>query len=538
MTYYQLRLFPTVIDLIKKWLSGISLFSCLVTRRPLRAYQLEPARAIVDSVLNHRGLTFAIMFPRQSGKNETQAQLEAYLLNLFQRIPGAQIVKASPTYRPQTINSLMRLKTMLDNAWNLGQAVTEQDYIIRLGRARALFFSAQPTANVVGATASVLLECDEAQDVDPAKWQKDFAPMAASTNATRAFWGTAWTSQTLLATTISQLRTLEQEDGVKRVFIVTPDQVAQEVPAYGQFVANEVARLGRDHPMVKTQFFLEAIDAQGGLFTAARRAAMHGSHEAHDYPRRGRLYAFLVDVGGADEEQIVNQQSEITNQQSNGKRDSTTLTIIEVDLSTLANPIQHAPTYRAVFRLLWANTAQPELYGQLTALANTWKPAYIVIDATGLGQGLATFLARTFRERVIPFVFTSASKSKLGWDFLAIVDAGRWQDHAPTPSPACGVAQQPGAGADLQALFFQQLMYCQYEVLPGPGKLMRWSVPDGTRAPSPAVAGEGRGGGGDYLHDDLVMSAALSAVLEGVPWSAGGSGIIHRPDPLLAEKGY
>ena len=193
----------------KKWLADISLFSRLVTRRPLRRYQLEIAGAIVDSILHQRGLTFAVMLPRQAGKNETQAQVEAYLLNLFQRVPGAQIVKASPTFKPQTINSLMRLETMLANAWNAGQWSREQGYIIRLGHARVLFFSAEPTANVVGATASILLECDEAQDVDPAKWQKDFMPMVASTNATRVLWGTAWTSQTLLATTIGELRELE-----------------------------------------------------------------------------------------------------------------------------------------------------------------------------------------------------------------------------------------------------------------------------------------------------------------------------------------
>ena len=47
------------------------------------------------------------------------------------------------------------------------------------------------------------------------------------------------------------------------MFIVTPEQVAAEVPAYGNFVAGEVQRLGREHPLVKTQFFLETIDAAG-----------------------------------------------------------------------------------------------------------------------------------------------------------------------------------------------------------------------------------------------------------------------------------
>ena len=72
-----------------------------------------------------------------------------------------------------------------------------EGYIVQLHNARTLFFSAEPTANVVGATADVLLECDEAQDVSSSKWDKDFAPMGASTNVTTVFWGTAWTSTTM-----------------------------------------------------------------------------------------------------------------------------------------------------------------------------------------------------------------------------------------------------------------------------------------------------------------------------------------------------
>ena len=47
----------------------------------------------------------------------------------------------------------------------------------------------------MGATASLLLEVDEAQDVAINKFDKDIDPMADSSNATRIFWGTAWTRQ-------------------------------------------------------------------------------------------------------------------------------------------------------------------------------------------------------------------------------------------------------------------------------------------------------------------------------------------------------
>ena len=46
----------------------------------LRPYQVQIARAIKDSILHQRGLTFVVILPRQSGKNELQAHLFAWLL--------------------------------------------------------------------------------------------------------------------------------------------------------------------------------------------------------------------------------------------------------------------------------------------------------------------------------------------------------------------------------------------------------------------------------------------------------------------------
>src|SRR3990172_5015735 len=90
-------------------LSDVGAYSRYVSRRALRAYQLEPAEAIVRSILAGAGRTFVVEMSRQAGKNELSAQLEAYLLTIVQRV-GGQIVKASPTFKPQTLNSLQRLQ--------------------------------------------------------------------------------------------------------------------------------------------------------------------------------------------------------------------------------------------------------------------------------------------------------------------------------------------------------------------------------------------------------------------------------------------
>jgi hypothetical protein len=500
-------------EVAKKWLSDIRWFSHIVVRRPLYNYQLEPARAIIDSVVHKRGLEFAVLFPRQSGKNETQSQLEGYLLNLFQRVGGG-IVKGQPTRSPQGVNAMMRLERVLQNDWDKGRWKKREGYIFQLGQALAFFLTADPQASVVGATASLLLECDEAQDVLESVWGAKFEPMAASTNATSVLWGTAWTSSTLLAKTIKRLRVLEAVDGVKRVFVVTPAQVTAENPAYGEFVKRQLGKYGREHPFVKTQLFNEEIDSQGGMFPVARRALMRGTHPRERIPS-GKIYAFLFDVAGEDEGAVatVTDAADVEKLQ-NPARDSDFLTIVEVDLSTLSDELIHAPTYRVVERKIWTGTKHTILYGAFRALALLWQPRFIVVDATGVGKGLATFLDQAFAGRVVQFVFNGATKSQLGWDFLTVIETGRFKDWA-----------VPEVERDVEAeIFVKQLEFVKYEA--GLNQTLKWGVPSATRDPQT----------GELVHDDGVLSAALVAMLDVQDWSQYGAPQVVLAQPIDESK--
>lgn len=491
-----------LVQVIKTFLSDVRLFSRIVLRRELRGYQLEPARAIVDSVVNRRGLTFAVVMSRQAGKNELSAQLEAYLMNLFQQVRGASLVKASRTYKPQTINSKLRLRDCLDNPWNAQFVHGSEGYIVRLGRCRCLFFSAHEASNVVGATASVLLECDEAQDVDPDKWDKDFAPMAASTNATTVFYGTIWTSQTLLARVIRALRAEEARDGITRVFYVPWDRVAEEVPAYGRYVEKEISRLGRAHPIIQTQYLLQEIDGAGKLFGPERQALMHGVHRREREPVPGAVYAMCVDVAGEAEEL---EGEEL--RKENPRKDSTAVTMFRVDLSTCDDPLIGFPRYEVVNRWWWTGKPHEDLYAVLVDLAETWKVSQLVVDATGVGAKLAEYLARRLGSVeddpsgiVRKFVFTAVSKSDLAWGFLAVIGTGRFKDH-----------QQDGEPETAQ--FWRETEACTFEVQAGPGKRVRWGVSDPT------------------VHDDFLISAALVAALDQVAWfTPFDTAVLDAPD--------
>jgi hypothetical protein len=467
----------------------------------LREYQQAVAYAISISVLGDCGHSFVVMFPRQSGKNELQAQLEAFFLMRFIHT-GGELVKISPTWKPQSQNAMRRLQRVLSRH-PLLQEDWQKDsgYRFSVGKASITFLSGSPETNIVGATASTLLQVDEAQDISLEKYDKEIAPMAASTNATRVFWGTAWTEDTLLARELRLAQKIETYDGTRRAFVLTADEVAREVPAYGKFVQKQIAMLGRDHPLVRTQFFSELLENGGRLFHDGRLAMLRGEHALQTTPQAGQIYAFCLDVAGED------QGLSSSGVMSNPQRDFSALTIVSIFSRPTAWGL-HQNHYRIVHRKAWQGIAQSSLFEQLLALTRFWNPRQFVVDASGVGAGIASFLQRALPGRVIPFQFTAASKSRLGWDFLGLIDSGRIQDHRDV--------------SEEQSQFLAQARACKSSISLGPERVLRWQVPAGT------CDQQGR-----EVHDDWLISAALCAVLESHSIQAGQpTSIISAADPL------
>jgi hypothetical protein len=451
----------------------------------LRAYQLGPARAIAESVTGRLGRQFAVVFSRQAGKDETLAQLIAWLLTRYQ-VMGGTIVVAAPTRTPQANITRDRVLARLKrSALTVGKARARDGYIIEVGQASARFLSADEGANPRGQTASLLLVANEAQDIDPGIWDARFDPMAASTNATTVFMGTVWDKVGLLHRQMEHLAALESRDGVRRLYKVPWPEVAAELPAYGERVRERIAQHGESHPFIRTEYMLEVLDGEGGLFPPQRMAQLQGEHPRLHRAEPGKRYAGLLDVAGEEEEGSGPEAFDNTS-----RRDSTAFTIVEVLAETGGRDL---PLYRVVDRMAWTGTKHVALHEQLVDLARTvWKLSALVVDATGVGAGLSSFLADRLSSgprRVIvePFVFTGKSKSDLGWAFVGLIDGGRIKEYADD-------------GSDITRIYRHQLAACTFEVLPGPGKLLRWSVP------------ASRG------HDDLLISTALTARLDALDW--------------------
>jgi hypothetical protein len=395
----------------------------------LRPYQREVSLAVLESVFKGKGLTFSVEIARQGGKNELSAQIEVSLLTLFLAHP-VNLIKCSPTFLPQTMISLMRLKDRLNDTGFGGIWMSELGYIIRLGSARAIFLSADKSANVVGNTAHLLLEIDESQDVGKEKYTREFKPMGAAYNATTVHYGTTWDDTTLLEEVKQTNLELERKDGVKRHFRYDWKEVAGYNPDYLDYVMGEKERLGETHPLFLTQYCLLPITGGGGFFSAQQRAQLQGEHARRHQPEPDKTYIAGIDLAGEEE-----GGSEFLVLPHPG-RDSTVVTVAELDFS--AGNVFKEPRLSVVEHYCWTGKKHPELYAQLVdILKNVWRCKRVVVDATGVGEPFASFLKKALGSRVVPFHFTSRSKSELGFNLLAAVNSGRLKMYQGDGSSEC-----------------------------------------------------------------------------------------------------
>lgn len=495
---------------LKTALSDIDPFSHHILGRRLREYQVAPARAIMKSIANHEGHQFVVMMPRQAGKNEMSAQLEAFALARYAAVDRASIVKAAPTFKPQLINSIRRLRELVERSPALANmARMRLGYILELGKASITFFSAEPSAQVVGATASLLLECDEAQDVEQAKWDKDFRPMGATGNATGVFYGTPWARDDLLARELERARDTSTS-AARRAWVIPWERVADANPLYGVHVEREIARLGREHPIIRTQYLLDPMDRAGALFSDEQIAKLEGDHPrartlalAAPIFRPGMYGGTVAGLDCAGEiERDASDESDAT-PTTERRRDSTVLWIAALDLSRQV-PGVFEPIVRVLDIYQWRGTPHHELLPTVRQILHAWKVQRVVVDATGVGGGFATYLiAAMGKNAVDAYKYTEQTKSDLGYSLIEAVNSGRLLLYSGTD--------------DEKREAIAQFKHAQYELRQH--SRIRWQVP------------EHRG------HDDHLNAAALVTIAAAYKPSRSAAGA-KKAKPAAAPSRF
>ena len=367
----------------------------------LRDYQARTLIHLLYGMWTYPGATFTVMYPRQAGKNELAAALVACLLRANAATGGAVVVCA-PTFRPQVRISIERLRIALslaDRVFPAEGRTRVSGNTIAVGLAKAVFLSAAEGAHVAGHTASLGLIADEAQEIDADWFDRQFRPMAASTGAATVLFGTPWNGHTLLERAVATNR---DHDAAHLTIPFHHEvgwaDVAASRKAYGDYVRYERERLGANHPLYLSQYELIASDAAGGLLSPGQLALIEGAHPRQRAPRPGERYVAGLDLGGEGE-----------------GADATVLTIARAA----------AGRCEVVENAAWHSAPFETMRHEVTALARRWHIERLSIDATGLGVSLSSDLAAALGPRVEAVVFTSQSKSALGYALIAAIETGR-----------------------------------------------------------------------------------------------------------------
>lgn len=517
-------------DAFRRYQRDAYLFSRDVVGLPLYAYQTAWAQHIIDVVRERRNETVIVEMARQSGKNQGQSLVSTMLLATHANREQSQLIAIAPTYKPQLINSRMRFDSLakrIEARLPFLKFRSSMGYIYRCGKAAIHFLSADPNASVVGATASLLMIVDEMQDISPEVFQKNFSPMRASTNAPIAGFGTAWSEDTLLFKT---KRAILEGRSRGRVYRVLPEEIAVSNPAYGDFIDAEIARMGREHPLIKTQYYLEELSTAGRMLNRQQLELCIGHHPRAIARTDEVTICAGLDFAGADE-----QAGELVSLNNVSARDSVALSIGSVTWVRIGEGIL-LPRIEVKARYEWTNINPVSLHNQLyDILWNQWRVNLAYCDATGIGATGTAMLAAALNkpgraDRVHGVTFDSAwnTHTDAAFGLISAINNGNFKDYSPAAFDPVAVSGQEAPPKDdpHRHVWWQR---GQARLEAKPSKRVRMYVPE------------------DAGHDDLLIAdglLCLAAAAVGQPqlmtsgqidWYATAGGAQAQPEPYRSD---
>jgi hypothetical protein len=187
------------------------------------------------------------------------------------------------------------------------------------------------------------------------------------------------------------------------------------------------------------------------------------------------------------------------------------VTIAEVDYQPVTELLLE-PRLKIVEHFWWTGRKHRDLYATLVdVLGNVWGCKRVVVDASGVGAGVASFLASALGASVVEqFVFSARSKSDLGYELLAAVNGGRVKVYRGPGFGIRGPGMHPNLAdpgpRDPEPEFWREMDLARYEMRVA--QTLNFYVPE-------------KDG-----HDDFLMSLALCV--------RAGKGCLAQPVSALA----
>lgn len=421
--------------------------------RVMYPYQGQFSKRIIRSVLENDGAELTALFSRQSGKTETVAITVGGLMIILPQLAnmpmflndrrlmmfrdGLWVGIFAPSQRQaQTTYGRMKSRMQCKEA----QAVlNDPDFRLVFttsnGQTVALSngsfctaISASDGSNIEGESFKFII-LEECQDISNYKIRKSVHPMGAAYNATICKIGTATTFKGDFYEAIQRNKQFIKDNptAIRNHFEYDCDVVARFNPKYAKYLEREKRSLGENSDEYRMSYKLEWIISRG-MFVDIQKVEKECGDEYLGRVLRDMQATHVVgiDVGGGSS--------------SNKKyADSTVITVVEVNWNepvlmekTTDDETGEDIVYTAYNTYIkdWCEI-RPEIaenyeeqYQMIMEYLKNFNVVRIVIDATR-ESSLAQRIQANMRCEVIPFVFSSKSKSDIYKHLQIEINTGR-----------------------------------------------------------------------------------------------------------------
>ena len=387
----------------------------------LTTYQSEIARAVLDSVLNERGLTFTVEIARGGGAREVSAQIEHLLLTLHLN-DGAHLLRIAP---PGSADTRERIVDALQvsapqELWSAERKT------VRLGRSVLRFLTTDELGPTILQHGLGLIEVADAQMVSEQVFDRWVFPLGETARVTTVLYGQPLNGETVFELAKQRNREAEIRDGTTRHFRVASDEIALALPGFAQEMAEAEAHLGFDHPEFQSAYLLRPTIAGAALLAAADLKAMECAHRTHKPSGSSEIVASVVATRLAGPGPVSIAEFSATHVST------AVVTIAERTAKGGLNVVEHR----------WVqSTDSATLTKRVAKILTEWHPVRTLVeDATGSSNDAEGFFRDALNQAMgfAPIAWirrNAASDSRRLSDLLAALHSGRLSTYGFDGSP-------------------------------------------------------------------------------------------------------
>lgn len=418
-------------------------FCELYSGKTMFPYQEQFSKRVIRSVLENDGEEITALFSRQSGKSETISLTTGGMMIILPKLanmpmfiddprlvmfkngfwigifaPGLRQAQITYSRIRTRIQSSTAQAVLSDPEFNLYFTTSNGQTVTLSNGSFVTAISASDNSNIEG-ESFMLLILEECQDISNFKIRKSIHPMGAAYNATVVKIGTATTHKGDFYDAIqrNKARDATKTSHIKNHFEYDCDVASKYNPKYAKYVEREKARLGEKSDEFRMAYKLEWI-IERGMFVD--------------------INIFESTCGDFNNERVSYDKSatHVAGIDLGGKGDDTWITIVEVDwsmpviLESRINEDGEEEMYEAYntyikdWHIIDNQPDYEEQYPEVCDYLDHWKLARIVCDATREAS-FSHRLRANRKEEVIPYIFTTKSKSELYKHLDKEISAGR-----------------------------------------------------------------------------------------------------------------